>query len=113
MAEHSHIESSIETRISRHLSERGRTIRNKAALGALVKIIPTVGEGLHHALTAGDDAIRDEKMRLQLDLLCELAEKIDGSISDMLAEAQSRGVALIEVAGDIAVRGEHADDVTG
>lgn len=104
---------SIEKVVTAHIKKRGSTIRNKAALGALIKIIPEFGEGLYHALTAGDDAIAIEKQQIQLDMLCRLAEKIDQSISDMLAEAKAKGVGFVEIGGEVNVYGEYATNVTG
>jgi len=111
MEEHEHgaIEQAVAARIAKH----GGSIRNKAALGALVKIIPTVGEALHHALTAGDEALKDEKHQLQLDLLCRLVERIDRAISEMLEESRSRGAGFVEINGQISVRGENVANVTG
>lgn len=105
--------SDIERLVSERISRQGGSIRNKAALGALIKIIPTFGEGLHHALTAGDEALKDQKLQLQLDLLCRLVEKIDCSISEMIEESQARGAGFVEIAGEINVSGEHVANVTG
>ena len=104
---------SIEKVVAAHIKKRGGTIRNKAALGALVKIIPEFGEGLYHAMTAGDAAIAAEKQQIQLDMVCRLAEKIDQSISDMLVEAKAKGAGFVEIGGEVNVRGEYATNVTG
>ncbi|MCK9201426.1 MAG: hypothetical protein M0P59_07960 [Gallionella sp.] len=108
-----HAQGTIERAVISHISKLGGTIRNKAALGALVKIIPTVGEALHHALTAGDDALKDEKIQLQLDLLCCLVEKIDASITEMLEKSESLGAGFVEINGQITVRGDNVANVTG
>ncbi|MBS1767983.1 MAG: hypothetical protein JST05_11360 [Acidobacteria bacterium] len=107
--------SSIEQLVENQILQKGGSIRNKAALGALAKLIPTFGESLHHALTAGDGAIKGEKLQLQLDLLCRLAERIDSSISEILAEfeAKSKSAAPVEIGGTIAVHGENAVNITG
>lgn len=103
----------IEQAVEREINKQGRSIRNKAALGALIKIIPSVGEALHHALTAGDSALKDEKVQLQLNLLCRLVEKIDSSITEMLEESKSRDAGFVEVNGQITVHGKNVANVTG
>jgi len=109
----SQTDSSIQKRVEEHISQNGGSIRNKAALGALVKLIPSLGDGLHHALTAGDEAIADEYAKVQLDLLCELAQKIDAAISELISEANRRGVPFTEISGTINVSGEDTANVTG
>lgn len=106
-------EREIEHIIEDRLVKRGSTIRNKAALGALAKILPVVGEGLYHALTAGSAALKDEKRQLQLDLLCDLVQKIDASITEMLSKAKARGADFFEISGNVNVKGERAENVTG
>lgn len=106
-------DSNIEKTIAEYIASNGGAIRNKAALGALVKIIPGFGEGLYHALTAGGEAVKEQKIQLQLDLLCQLVEKIDCSISEMLAEAKAQGADFIEVSGEINVCGENTQNITG
>lgn len=105
--------SAIEDAISAKIEKEGRAIRNKAAFGALVKLIPIVGDSLLHALTAGDDAIKDVKQASQIDLLCELVQKIDDNITQMLDEAKAKGVPFVEVSGEIHARGEDAHSVIG
>ncbi|RPA50665.1 hypothetical protein EGC79_11280 [Shewanella vesiculosa] len=105
--------SSIDKVISDKLEKEGKSIRNKAAFGALVKLIPVVGDSLLHALTAGDKEVKAEKQEIQLDLLCKLVQKIDVCITEMLNDAQQKGAPFVEVSGTINVRGEGADNVTG
>ena len=105
--------NSLEQRVSKELEKRGHRVRNLAALGALVKIIPVIGESLHHALTAGEDALQDEKHKIQMALLCDLAEKIDRGVSELLEAATSRGAPFVEVSGRIHVTGERSTNVTG
>lgn len=109
----SETDSVIQKRVAEQIASRGGGIRNMAALGALVKIIPGLGGGLHHALTAGDAAIADAKAQIQLDLLCELVEKIDAALSEIVEDAQARGVPFVEIAGTINVTGQDAKDITG
>jgi hypothetical protein len=80
-------------------------------LGALVKLIPEFGDGIYHALTARDEALKDEKRHLQLDLLCRLAEKIDDAVNEIRAQGDAAGV--FEVAGTINVKTNSVDDVAG
>ena len=96
--------NTIEATIDRRLGEQGNSIRNRAAFGALIKLVPHFGESLHHALTAGDDAIRDEKIAMQLDYLCGLVQRIDAVITEVLEAAESKGLPIVEISGKVSVR---------
>ncbi len=99
--------------VSTLFERRGRKIRNVAALGAIVKLIPVVGESLHHALTAGDSAIRDAHIDMQLELICTLIQNIDSAISQMHDDAAKQGVPFTEISGNISVKSLNVDTSIG
>jgi len=99
--------------IEGELARRGSSIRNKAAFGALVAIIPVVGEGLNRSLTAGDEAIAAERLKLPMDLVIELLSRIDQAISDVGELATSRGATMVEVGGTIRVEVANAETAIG
>jgi hypothetical protein len=105
--------TALATRLEKNLAARGAKLRNKAALGAVVKLIPGVGTALHHALTAGDGAIADERLRLQLDFMTDLLLQIDRAIGEIGDRAAKEGLEWTEVAGTIQVRVSGGKDVAG
>lgn len=106
-------ENVLFAELERRLEQRKTKVRNKAALGALVKIIPYVGTGLHHALTGGSSAESDERTRIELDLMAELLVRIDAAISEVGALAQNQGVEWTEVGGTIRLKSSGGESATG
>jgi hypothetical protein len=71
-----------------------------------------VGKALERSLTAGTEAIREETLHLQVELLCQLVEKIDGALSEYAAAGEAKGL-LSVVDGVISLRVDGASEVTG
>ncbi|MGH7870574.1 MAG: hypothetical protein ACREP9_23730, partial [Candidatus Dormibacteraceae bacterium] len=44
---------------------------------------------------------------------CELVEKIDSALSEMISKAESQGASFVEISGGINVSGENVTNVTG
>lgn len=105
--------STIEDLVELEIQRKGGSIRNRAALGALLKIIPVGGDALHHSLTAGSSAEDAERNRIKLELLCQLAEKIDGAISTMIDDGNKRGIDFVEISGSISAQGTNAKNIVG
>jgi len=105
--------STIEDLVELEIQRKGGSIRNRAALGALLKIIPVGGDALHYSLTAGSSAEDAERNRIKLELLCQLAEKIDGAISTMIDDGNKRGIDFVEISGSISAQGTNAKNIVG
>lgn len=113
MVDGQHSTDGLLPAIEQRLAARKTPVRNKATLGALVKLIPVVGDALHHALTSGDEAERDERIHLLVEAILELVVGIDNALTRLVDRFEAIGAQVTEVGGLIRLRTEGGETAIG
>lgn len=96
----------LKRAVEAEVERRERRVLNKNALDALIAAIP--GGALIQLFAKREDAVDDERRRIQIDLVVDLVTQFDDAISELQRNASEQG---ISVSGLIEAKGTDADEV--
>ena len=103
----------VEKAIECRLAEREKRVLNRNALSALFSAVADPIGSLGKIFLGGEDALVNEKLHIQQDIVIDLLCQIDEAISYAIAEASKQGVDWTIISGEIEAHGVDTEEVTG
>jgi hypothetical protein len=103
----------VEEAIQGELSQRKNRVVDRNALQALLGLVADPLGSLGKLFLGGQDALDNEKLRIQQDIILDFVCKIDDALFELEQRAKDERVGLTVVDGRIEAQGVDADEVIG